>query len=235
MSNETNITIDEARALVSDAALWPRVRDCLWDFASQIHPSWMEGLGRETGDGGQEDEPSVTSQVPRLMSSPRVKRFVLDSLGVEPCFHAFPKGDWSRLLLLDGATLESIAKWLGAIVCADDLRRVTEGKAVRELKAALAGVYPESFGYTMYFKGIDFQRGDGAKVCGPQDVVSAGVSILVSLLGGLPTSLVSRLRFKLPKGLCDSASPRLDQETCGRALAKLLKLRFPEVYSLCCS
>ena len=38
------IGIDEARMLVADADLWPRIRDFLWDFAPQIHPSWVEDL-----------------------------------------------------------------------------------------------------------------------------------------------------------------------------------------------
>ena len=92
--------MDEARALVADQTLWPRVRDFLWDFASQVHASWLEG--------------SVAPNYQTLLASPRLKRHILDSLRVTPCFHTFPKGDWSRLLLLDGATLEEIAKWLGS-------------------------------------------------------------------------------------------------------------------------
>ena len=228
MANEASITIDDARALVSDQTLWPLVRSFLWDFAPQVHRSWIEGLGLI-------DHLDSPERLEQLGRSPRVKKYVLSALGVSPCFHTFPRDDWSRLLLLDGATLESIVKWLGALACADELRRVTAGATVRELKASLPGIYPEVFGYMMYFKGIDFQRkGDDAKGCGVQDVVSAGVSILVSLLDSLPSSLVSRLKFKLPKDLCTSASLRLKQETCVKVLAKLLKLKFPEAYKLCC-
>lgn len=233
MAGKTDITMDEARALVADAALWPRVRDFLWDFASQIHPSWIDGLGLPGPLGG-----------PDMLRNPRVKRHILSSLGVEPCFHVFPRDDWSRLLILDGAALESIAKWLGALALSDELRRVTDGRAVRELKAGLSGVYPEVFGYTMYFTGIGLRRGGAdpegsargreSHGLGPRDVASAGVSILASLLGHLPSPLASRLRLKLPKDLCAPESPLPRQETCGRALAKLLKLRFPEAYSLCC-
>ena len=244
MSNEANITIDDARALVADEALWPRMRDFLWDFAPQVHASWLEGLGLETIDVGREGE-SATSNASRLMSSPRVKRFVLSSLGVKPCFHAFPKDDWSRLVLLDGQTLGLIVKWLGALACADALRRVTDGKTVRELKSALSGIYPEVFAYTAYFSKIDFQREDAEKPSGEsldvdsrpsvvEDVFSTGMSIIESLLSGVPSPLVSRLRFKLPKSLCASAPPRLKKETCGAVVAKLLKLKFPEAHSLCC-
>ena len=121
MSEKTSITIEEARALISDTVLWPRVRDFLWDFASQIHTSWIAGLGQGPSGEGREDE-SGSSRVSRLMSSSRVKRLVLMELGVDPCFHSFPKDDWSRLLLLDGATIESIVnglvRWRWPTICA---------------------------------------------------------------------------------------------------------------------
>ena len=125
--DDTTITMDEARDLVADQALWPHVRDFLWDFASSIHESWIE-----TQFGSAKPQ--------NLQTSPRIKKMILDSLQVEPCFHTFPKDDGSRLLLLDGATLESLVKWLGALACADALRKVTDGATVRALKASLSGV-----------------------------------------------------------------------------------------------
>ena len=205
------IDMESARALVADQTLWPRVRNFLWDFAPQVHPSWLD---RQVG-----------------LSNPRVKAWVLKELGVEPCFHTFPKDDWSRLLLLDGATLESIAKWLGALACADALRRVTDGATVRELKAALPGVYPEVFGYTMYFREF-VPRGDAEAQSLQAEVVEEGASLLLSALSNLPAPLVARFKFKLPKGRCDSATLR------GISLSsifKLLKLKFPEAYKVCCS
>lgn len=214
------ITMEDARALVGDVKLWPRVRDFLWDFAPQVHESWLE---------------------PNLLpfrDSPRVKRYILESLGVEPCFHAFPKEDGSRILLLDGATLEAIAKWLGAIVLADDLRRVMDGATVRALKASLSGVYPEVFGFTAYFSGIDLKRKDaetrGEGAPSAENVVSTGLSMIDALLAPLPEALVSRLKLKLPKDTSAPAPLRLKPEACGKALAKLLKLKFPEAYKLCC-
>ena len=217
------MTIDDARALVADEALWPRMRDFLWDFTPQIHASWLEGLDIPEGTAGNR----------------RVKAYVLSSLGVAPCFHPFPKDDWSRLLLLDGATLEAIAKWLGAIVFADDLRRVMDGATVRALKASLAGVYPEVFGFTSYFSGIDLRRGDDAAAQGgdaptAEDVVSTGLAMIAALLASLPEAVGTRLKLKLPKDIRASAPLRLKPEACGKALAKLLKLKFPEAYKLCC-
>ena len=81
------LTIDEARELVSNESIWPLMRDFLWDFAPQVHSSWLEDL--------EGLRPSVASS---LLSSARVRRYILDSLGVEPCFHSFPKDDASRLL-----------------------------------------------------------------------------------------------------------------------------------------
>lgn len=239
MSNEMNITIDEARALVSDAALWPRVRDFLWDFATQVHSSWLEGVGREPLDESQEGN-SGSSLVSRLSTSSRVKRFILSSLGVEPCSHTFPKDDWSRLALLDGTDLESLVKWLGAIACADRLRRVTDGKAVRELKAALPGVYPEVFAYTAYFEKDSRDVKDGGDGgCTADHVVSLGLSLVSSLLGDVPESVVARFKFKLPREMASAPQagglPPGSPKGREAAVAKLLKLKFPEAHSLCCS
>ena len=220
MPNAVNITLDEARKLVSDRLLWPRVRDFLWDFAPQVHESWLE--------------PNQLS----LKDSPRVKRYILDSLGVEPCFHAFPKEDGSRILLLDGATLESVAKWLGALACAESLRRVTSGEIVRELRAKLRGIYPEVFGFSEYFRKLKVEN---VKCTGGEDVgehiVRVGSSLLFALVGQLPKPLRDRLRFKLPKALSsgecsDSQLSALNFKLS--TLQLLLKLRFPEAYKLCC-
>ena len=224
------ITMDDARALVGDVKLWPRVRDFLWDFAPQVHESWLE--------------PNQLS----LRDSPRVKRYILDSLGVEPCFHAFPKEDGSRILLLDGATLESAAKWLGALACTEVLRRVTNGATVRELKAALPGIYPEVFGYTMYFGSLEalkfgsldvkeFGSLDDGKF-GGADVEKAGCEILLQSLSSLPVPLMHRLKLKFPKGMMEMELPDLKTSKLPNlqtSIFKLLKLKFPEVYKLCCS
>jgi len=233
------MTVEEAREFVSDAALWPRARDFMWDFAPQIHPSWLEGLELGAFGAGSDAGDAFLAS---CLQSPRVKKFILSSLGIEPVFHTFPKGDWSRLLVLDGATLLEIAKWLGAIVCAAALRRVTDGASVRGLKAALGGVYPEVFGFTIYFKGLENLCGE-APGRSAEDAVSAGAAILQSLVAPLPEPLSARLKFKLPKTVFGSASARETADSVreagtktdfGAAMAKLLKLKFPEAYSLCC-
>ena len=234
MAEVANIGIEEARELVSNRLLWPLVRDFLWDFSPQVHPSWVEDLfarkdAEESGKATFEGLGDFAAL--REMKSPRVKRYILSLLGVEPFFYTFPKEDGSRLLLLDGATLESVAKWLGALACADALRRVTDGATVRGLKNTLHGVYPEVFGYTMYF-GEFVSRRDAEAQSLQTVVVEEGLSLLLSALSNLPSTLVSRLKFKLPRGLCDSVAQR---EMKLSSIFKLLKLKFPEAYKLCCS
>ena len=221
--SEVKTTMDEARELVADPVLWPKIRDLLWDFAPQVHGSWIAGID------GHDALPDLASLLP---SSHRLKVFVLSSLGVEPCFHAFPKDDWSRLLLLDGAALLSIAKWLGALACADALRRVTGGAAVRELKAGLHGVYPEVFGFTAYFKGLS--SCGVAEVQGPQEVVESGCRMLFSIVHGLAEPLRRRFELNLPKTLCEACQAAPSLEMDAGAVRKLLKLKFPEAYRICC-
>ena len=231
MSGVGNISIDEARNLVGTPDLWPRVRDFLWNFVPSIHRSWLEERKVEAPDS-----PSGLPFSDLDLSawrSPRVRRFLLDALGVEPCFHLFPKEDGSRLLLLDGEVLLDIVKWLGALSCADSLRRVTSGGTVRALKAALPGVYPDVFGYTMYFKKL---RLPDLQVEGSDVILQVGLSILLSFFDGLSDPLRHRLLLKLPKTLrpFDTASSNLQLPTLQPAtLQLLLKLHFPEAHSLC--
>ena len=243
------IDMEKARGIVGNTVLWPRVRDFLWDFAPQVHESWLEGLsGLETLDASREGDSSLA---PCLVSSPRTKSFLLSSLGVEPCFHDFPKDDGSRLLLPDGATLEKIVQWLGALACAEELRRVTDGATVRALKAALPGVYPDVFGYTAYFDfGADFshaetripqpkavREADARAGVSAQSVSEEGCKMFFSVLSKLPGPLIRRMNLKFPKDLCDRclSAPLREAKIKYTVILKLLKLKFPEAYSLCCS
>ena len=244
MAEGADIVMEEARKLVSNRLLWPLVRDFLWDFAPQVHPSWVEDLfSRRDAEvqGGKvpfEGLGDVASL--REAKSPRVKRYILEALNGEPCFHSFPKEDGSRLLLLDGATLESVVKWFGALVCTDVLRRVTNGATVRELKAALPGIYPEVFGYTMYFGSLEalkFGCLDDGKF-GGADVEKVGCELLLQSLSSLPAPLMHRLKLKLPKRMADMEPPNLETSKLPilqTSIFKLLKLKFPEAYKLCCS
>ena len=260
MAEVADRTIEEARELVSNRLLWPFVRDFLWDFAPSIHESWIGGLevwkfgcldveksGSLEGDASKPLN-LETSKLQNLQTSPRVKRHILSLLGVEPCFHMFPKEDGSRLLLLEGATLESVVKWLGALACADALRRVTAGATVRELKKSLSGVYPEVFGYTMYFGSLEawkfgsLEEGkkDSGEVekFGGMEVEKVGYGILLQSLSSLPAPLMHRLKLKFPKGMMDLELPNIEASKLPilqTSISKLLKLKFPEAYKLCCS
>ena len=224
------IDIAAARSLVADTALWPRVRDFLWDFAPSIHPSWLEEMESLKMKG-------FNPQAIKLSNYQTIKLFILSTLGIEPCFHAFPKDDWSRLILLDGQALELIVKWLGALSCADSLRRVTDGATVRALKAELSGVYPEVFGYTAYFSGFDLAAKNASGAKKPEEVLSVGIELLSSLLAACPEPLVKRFKLKLPKKLCElgiANGEKQERISAGGAVKKLLKLKFPEAYRLCC-
>ena len=230
------IDIGAARALVADASLWPRIRDFLWDFAPQVHPSWLKGLNI-LGSLDNLESLDRRAFLENLNGNPRVKELILSQLGVTPCFHAFPKDDWSRLILLDGQALESIVKWLGALACANVLRRVTDGATVRALKAELPGVYPEVFGFTAYFAGIDWTATGAENAKTPDAVLTIGLGLLSSLLDACPAPLVKRFTLKLPQKLCDSCVPcdeKKERPSTGGAVKKLLRLKFPEAYKLCC-
>ncbi len=207
-----DLTIDDARALVNDETLWPRLRDFLWDFAPQIHPSWLP----EIPLAGE------------LASSPREKAWLLKTLGVTTgFFHTFPKDDFSRIALLDGALLLDLVRWLGVLHNAPALRRVTDGARVRALKAALPGAYPEAFPYTAYFRAED----TGAVAPAPEAVLADGMGILLAALKNAPVAVVDRLRKKLPRELShveEGKAPAPGE------FARLLKLKFREAYSLCC-
>ena len=91
------IDMEQARELVGNATLWPRVRDFLWDFAPQVHASWLDDLS--AGQPGREDpEQSRRLQAAQLpdyltSSSPRVRRWILSRLGVEPVYAMIPAVD----------------------------------------------------------------------------------------------------------------------------------------------
>ena len=232
---DSEIDIESARALTGNGVLWPRVRDFLWNFAPQVHPERLEAVVRGI-PGAVRDGESAGAAVSLLLSTPRSRAFVLERLGVEPFFHDFPQDGWSRLALLDGATLESLAAWLGAVACAGALRRVTDGASVRALKAGLPDVYPAVFGYTAYFPADTFAApgADSAKT--PENVLSAGAGLLFSLFGDCPAPLAARVALKLPERLCGLRGGKGDGRSApGAAVKKLLKLRFPEAYRLCSS
>jgi len=215
------IDMERARELVADQTIWPKVRDFLWDFAPSIHGSWVDR------------SESLDVEKLGINTSSRIKRSLLDSLKVEPCFYDFPKDGWGRLPLLDGTTLESIAKWLGALACADSLRLVTGGADVRELKAKLTGIYPEVFVFSAYFKNLKpgVEKKDGESLA--DFAIAVGYGMLFRMVCDLPKEVLLRFRLKLPKTFSQIKPSPL--KASGINLPLLLKLKFPEAYKLCCS
>lgn len=211
----------EARELVANATLWPKVSVFLWDFAPLIHPSHLAG--------GKPIDPTA---------SVRLKRYVLEAHDVKPCFHSFPADDASRLLLLDAEVFDLLAKWLGALDLAGALRRVMKGADVKALKSSLAGVYPDVFAYQPYFARFKPKAEDcsasGADL--GKEAVKSGYASLYSLVSKLPEGLLHRLRLRLPADAPLPAGdvPAASPDTMDKVLL-ILKLKFPEAYQLCSS
>ena len=116
---------------------------------------------------------------------------------------------------------------------------MTSGATVRELKAALPGVYPEVFGYTAYFGSLEAcKNGEGESLSG--EVISNGYTMLFSSIADLPEPLLNRFFLKLPKSESsklpgrDAPNFQTSKPLSRQLLLKLLKLRFPEAHSLCC-
>mgnify|MGYP007069907618 CR=1 FL=1 len=83
------IDIASARTLVA-APLWPRIRDFLWNFPSQIHPSWFDRLTVGPLDRFLPPPDSRPSGQPAPRLPSRIARWLCTELSVEPCFHANP-------------------------------------------------------------------------------------------------------------------------------------------------
>lgn len=217
------ISIDEARELVANSALWPKVRAFVWDFAPAVHSSWL----------GESEKTALA----RFPDSPRVKAAVLEALNVGEVFHKFPQDDFSRICLLDSATLVTLVQWLGALVSLPVLRRTTSGAVVRALKAALPDVYPSALAFSAYFRDLAGATPAPDASADPAQVVAAGCQALSALLVNVPKAVLERLRLKLPRefdfGAGDSREDGSVSPVKPQNLLLLLKLKFPEAYALC--
>ena len=72
-------------------------------------------------------------------------------------------------------------------------------------------------------------------------VIAIGHKILFSVLSSLPAQLLRRLELKLPKNTRTSDADTASEVPISQLsifnfqfVSKLLKLRFPEAYALCC-
>lgn len=205
MSAAPAIDLAEARSLVRNERLWPLVAAFLWDFPSLVDP----GRSREALS-------PLADAFPSGADTPRLRRLLLERLGVSPCFHTFPADDGSRLLLLPAADYLLTATWLGALAHAEDLRKIMDGAGVRALKAALPGVYPDLFRYTGYFHAWR-DRLSAAAAADPAKkadglaarIPALGLRILATILRDLPRELLDRQRLRFPAAF-DAAFAPLD-------------------------
>lgn len=208
------IDMKDARALVRDERRWPLVRRFLFGFASLADAARVDAA---CGEG-----------TASRCGTPRVDAFVCERLGVAPIFHMFPADDGSRLLLLPAETYKRLGLWLAALARAEELRSVISGARVRELKAALPGVYPEVLKVAPYFHKWRLPQADG------DDFVVNGLRYLATTLKDLPVELLGRQRLRFPVELEAGFTP-LEGEVAFAEVARLMQLQFPEEYAICCS
>ena len=208
------IDMKDARALVRDERRWPLVREFLFGFASLADAARVDAA---CGDG-----------TAARRGSPRVDAFVCERLGVTPLFHAFPAEDGSRLLLLAAESYQNIGLWLAALARADELRNVISGARVRELKAALPGVYPDVLKIVPYFHKWQLPAADG------DDFAVNGLRYLATALKDLPVELLGRQRLRFPVEREGGFTP-LDGGVSLEEVFRLMQIQFPKEYALCCS
>ena len=208
------IDMKDARALVRDERRWPLVRGFLFGFAPLADAARVDAA---CGDG-----------TAALRGTPRVDAFVCERLGVTPLFHAFPADDGSRLLLLPAETYQAVGLWLAALARADELRNVISGARVRELKAALPGVYPDVLKVAPYFHKWKLPAADG------DDFAVNGLRYLATALRDLPVELLGRQKLRFPAGREGGFAP-LDGDVPFAEIFRLMQIQFPKEYALCCS
>lgn len=236
--SDVSLSLDRARALVAETKRWPLMQRFLWGFASLVDPSRIHSYTQALLP------PGVTIS-PTLLTSGAAGHALLAHLGVKPTFYDFPAEDGSRLLLLERAQYEQIARWLGALAYAEPLRAVLTGPDVRALKQSLPGLYPDVLRYTAYFAKWA-ARFAALRVALPPppkaaDLAAAlrlaGLRMLASLLANAPAELLRRQCLRFPEADEPGFEP-LPREVLSpehlELLFFLLKLRFPEASDLCC-
>ncbi|MBR0505832.1 MAG: hypothetical protein IJJ84_10545, partial [Kiritimatiellae bacterium] len=147
---------------------------------------------------------------------------------VTPLYHAFPADDGSRLLLLNAETYQRLGLRLAALARAEELRNVISGARVRELKAALPGVYPDVLKIVPYFHKWQLPAADG------DDFAVNGLRYLATALKDLPVELLGRQRLRFPAEREGGFAP-LDGDVPLAEVFRLMQIQFPKEYALCCS
>ena len=175
-----------------------------------------------------------------LVSDGRLWPLVRDFLwGADaPCgegkvFADFSKAGPARIMLLDAATIDKIARWVGVVVYSRQLGAITDGPGVRALKAALPGAYPDVFSFTAYFRNVPAapKAGEFPRLAPDERVeavIAAGRSVVLgAVCKDCPAPVLAAFTAKL--------GPAEPVESDSRFISTALKLKFPEAYRLCFS
>ena len=125
-------------------------------------------------------------------------------------------------------TYQNIGLWLAALARADELRNVISGARVRELKAALPGVYPDVLKVAPYFHKWQLPAADG------DDFAVNGLRYLATALKDLPAELLGRQKLRFPVEREGGFAP-LDGDVPLAEVFRLMQIQFPKEYALCCS
>ena len=175
-----------------------------------------------------------------LVSDGRLWPLVRDCLwGADaPCgegkvFADFSEPGPARIMLLDAATIDKIARWVGVVVYSRQLGAITDGPGVRALKAALPGAYPDVFSFTAYFRNVPAapKAGEFPRLAPDERVeavIAAGRSVILgAVCKDCPAPVLAAFTAKL--------GPAEPVESDSRFISTALKLKFPEAYRLCFS
>ncbi len=203
MSAASAIDLAQARSLIRNERLWPLVATFLWDFPTLLDP------GRRA-----DALAPLADSFPPEADPPRLRAYLMERLGLAPCFHDFPANDGSRLLLLPVQDYLLAATWIGALALEAPLRKVMDGAGVRALKTALPGVYPDLFRYAGYFHAwrdrlaavaADAPAASADKLA--EHIPTLGLRILATILRDLPQPLLDRQRLRFPAALDPAFAP----------------------------
>lgn len=200
----TPATLAVCRSLLQDSSgLWSFVSQYLFDFASLLDRERLRDAIAPL------DSRMLAADSP---CRKRLCRYALAKLGVEPCFHSFPKDDGSRILLLKTSQILVLAEWLGALSYEPALRRTIRGASVKRLEHELADSYPMVFRRSNYYKSWH-ERLWGSVGSQPREITEPaivkehGMQLLMTILGALPQALLHRMILRFPMSMEKSFEP----------------------------
>ena len=224
-------TLGRWRGLLrGESPLWPAMSRFLFDFTSCMDAGRLKAVvapldvSLTRGDG---------------RAAVRLRRLALERCGVTPCCHGFPRGDGSRLLLLEPSEMLLLAEWLGCLASAPALRRVVARAQVSRLSAELPHAYPAVFRREAFYqRWLERLRACGAEspLTGAE-VQAQGMRVVSAVLSPLPEPLLRRLPLRFPESCADWFSPAPGwecQEGDVALLETVLRHEDKEGWTRCC-